>query len=220
MSRKSNKTLLFVGLAALVAGGAYYYYKKKVKDADFDDFDDFEDDDTELEDYLRESAYQSEQKERSIKDVFPINLSSQGVSEAKESLKKVVLDLSEKVTGAISKDQSSVVKSGDDADVKDFSFYDLSAEDDDFVKEDKPLDVIDPARDSASSDAGAASYLDQVAAADEAAEAVETVAESVQEAVETTAEAVETAAEAAETETFEFVENEADAEEEKTSDEV
>ena len=77
MSRKSNKTLLFVGLAALAAGGAYYYYKKKVKDADFDDFDDFEDDDTELEDYLRESAYQSEQKERSIKDVFPINLSSQ-----------------------------------------------------------------------------------------------------------------------------------------------
>ena len=214
MSRKSNKTLLFVGLAALAAGGAYYYYKKKVKDADFDDFDDFEDDDTELEDYLRESAYQSEQKERSIKDVFPINLSSQGVSEAKESLKKVVLDLSEKVTGAISKDQPSVVKSGDDADVKDFSFYDLSADDDDFVKEDKPLDVINPARDSASSDTGAASYLDQVAAAEEAAK----------ESIEENAKETEFEAETAETETFEFEEEETeetdDAEAEKAADEA
>lgn len=201
MSRKSNKTLLFVGLAALAAGGAYYYYKKKIKDADFDDFDDFEDDDTELEDYLRESAYQSEQKERSIKDVFPINLSSQGVSDAKESIKKVVLDLSEKVTGAISKDQPAVVKSGTDADVKDFSFYDLSADEEDFVKEDKPLDVIDPARDSAPADE-APSYLDQVAAADEAAEAVEDASESVSDASE---EAVADTSETGSSETEEFV---------------
>ncbi len=165
MSRKSNKTLMFAALAAVAAAGAYFYYMKKVKDADFDDFDDFEDDDTELEDYLSESAYQSEQKERSIKDVFPINLSSEGVSEAKESLKKVVLDIGEKVSGVISDQPSGVVKSDSGAAVKDFSFYDLSADEDDFVKEDKPLDIIDSGRSSAQSEAP--SYLDQVAASDE-----------------------------------------------------
>jgi len=126
MAKKLGKILAVAAIAS-AAAGAYYYYKSKTESSDYDDFDDFEsEDDSSLDDYLKEEAYQSEQTERSLKDIFPINLSSDTVNEARETLKKAVLDIGEKVADVAESVTGVVKSSASDVPVEDFKFYDLS----------------------------------------------------------------------------------------------
>lgn len=129
MAKKFGK---FLTLAAIVgaAAGAFYYYKssKKKSSKNLDDLDDFEDEgDDELEDYLRDEAEQSAQSERSLRDFFPINLTADTVDDAKESLKKVVLDIGEKVSD-VAESVSGVVKPAEATVVEEFAFDELNEE--------------------------------------------------------------------------------------------
>ncbi len=143
MAKKLGKILAVAAIAS-AAAGAYYYYKSKTEPSDYDDFDDFEsEDDSSLDDYLKEEAYQSEQTERSLKDIFPINLSSDTVNEARETLKKAVLDIGEKVADVAGSVTGVVKSNASDANVEDFKFYDLSKDEEAVPhSDDTPIDII------------------------------------------------------------------------------
>ena len=197
MAKKLGKFLAFAAIAS-AAAGAYYYYKNKSEASDYDDFVDFDDeDDSSLEDYLKEEAYQSEQTERSLKDIFPINLSSETVSEARETLKKAVLDIGEKVADVAGSVTGVVKPSASGVEVEDFQFYDLSAEDLTETGSDPSLDIINTKKTSKAAEAAEA----VVEAASDAVEGVKEAAGEVAGAVEeAVAEAVDAASAPAEEE--------------------
>lgn len=192
MAKKLGKFLAFAAIAS-AAAGAYYYYKNKSEASDYDDFVDFDDeDDSSLEDYLKEEAYQSEQTERSLKDIFPINLSSETVSEARETLKKAVLDIGEKVADVAGSVTGVVKPSATGVEVEDFQFYDLSAEDLTETGSDPSLDIINTKKTSKAAEAVAEAASDAVEGVKEAAgEVAGAVEEAVAEAVDAVAEPAE-----------------------------
>ncbi|MBR6328157.1 MAG: hypothetical protein IKR68_00750 [Lachnospiraceae bacterium] len=192
MAKKLGKFLAFAAIAS-AAAGAYYYYKNKSEASDYDDFVDFDDeDDSSLEDYLKEEAYQSEQTERSLKDIFPINLSSETVSEARETLKKAVLDIGEKVADVAGSVTGVVKPSATGVEVEDFQFYDLSAEDLTERGSDPSLDIINTKKTSKAAEAVAEAASDAVEGVKEAAgEVAGAVEEAVAEAVDAVAEPAE-----------------------------
>jgi|GEM_PF-4441352 len=149
MSKKTISTIgKVLALSAVVAAaaGAIYYYKQKTKNAvDDDDFDNFEDEgDDELEDYLNKEIVQSVQTEKSLKDIFPINLSSDTAAEAKATLKKAVMDIGDKVVD-MAETVSGVVKQSENAPVEDFKFYDLSEVDDEVVPQEPEVELVSTA---------------------------------------------------------------------------
>lgn len=152
MAKKFGKFLALAAVVSAAAGAVYYYKNKNTRDEDFDDLDDFEDED-DSEDFVDEDAEAKERRERSFKDIFPINISADTVEEAKESIKKVVMDIGDKLTDAAdavsnavksSDETANVVKSEDAVDVEDFQFYDLSSDEEEFLSEEE-LSVDDTA---------------------------------------------------------------------------
>ncbi len=142
MANKLGKFLALTAVIGAAAGAVYYYKSKEAANDDFDDFDDFEDDDVdeELESYLKDEAEQSVQTEKKLRDILPIDISQETVDEAKEALKKAVLDIGDKVVavaGTVSDTVSNIVKSDSEAEIEEFEFEDLDDDDDieDFAAE-------------------------------------------------------------------------------------
>lgn len=145
MANKLGKFLALTAVIGAAAGAVYYYKSKEAANDDFDDFDDFEDDDIdeELESYLKEEAEQSAQTDRKLRDILPIDISQETVDDAKEALKKAVLDIGDKVVsvaGSVTDTVSNIVKSDAEADIEEFEFDDLDEETEENEAEEEFLD--------------------------------------------------------------------------------
>ena len=129
MAKKLGKFLAATAIIGAAAGAFMYYKSREEALDDFDDFDDFEDEgEAELEAYLQSEAEQSDKAEQALKDILPSSaLNQETVDEAKEALKKAVMDTSDKVESV-----SGLVKNDMDMEVEEFHFDDLKAEDGDF----------------------------------------------------------------------------------------